>query len=200
MTVSGELYPAGVAKLQEVTAGQGVRITAVRRLALVSTGLVAAKSSVVSQLAAGLWEQGVSTAQVASITTRRLRRTLRDERMTWATWDAPAVRTLINGAGLQRRQKPAILALDESSQEDRVHLLRGSLTYWGLAIPLAWAIWPRNVAVAAGESWRRVAAVLTQVAQGLPDGLDVIGTADRAFDIAPLSTGSPPGAGTGSSA
>ncbi len=185
MAAQTELYPAVVAKLQEVAAGQGMRITAVRRLALVITGLLAAKSSVVSQMATGLWEQGVSPARVASIA-RRLRRTLRDERMTWATWYAPAVRTLINWAGLQRRGKPAILALDESSQEDRVHLLRVSLTYWGLAIPLAWKIWPQNEALEEGAYWRYVDAVLDQVAAVVPSGLAVIMTADRAFDIAPF--------------
>jgi len=185
MTAPEELYPAVVAKLQEVTAGQGVRITAVRRLALVITGLLAAKSSVVSQMATGLWEHGVSTAQVPSIA-RRLRRCLHDSKLTYASWYAPAARTLINWAGLQRRGKPVILALDESSQADRVHLLRVSLTYWGLAIPLAWEIWPQNVALEAGEYWRRVDTVLTQVAAVLPDGLAVIMTADRAFDIAPF--------------
>jgi hypothetical protein len=185
MPAHGELYPAVVAKLQEVTAGERVRITAVRRLALVIVGLLAAKSSVVSQMASGLWEQGVSEAQVPSIA-RRVRRTLRDERMTWARWYAPAVRTLINWAGLQRRGKSAILALDESSQEDRVHVLRVSLTYWGVAIPLAWEIWPQNVALAEGEYWRRVDAVLDRVATVLPAGLTVIMTADRAFDIAPF--------------
>ena len=75
MSAQTELYPVVVSKLQEVLAGQGVRITTVRRLGLLIAGLVAAKSSVVSQVASGLWEAGVSAAQRPSIL-RRLRRTL----------------------------------------------------------------------------------------------------------------------------
>jgi hypothetical protein len=185
MPASTELYPAVVAKLQDVTAGQGVRITAVRRLALIITGLVAAKSSVLSQVAVGLWEQGVSTVQVASIG-RRLRRTLADGRLSWATWYAPAARTLIAWERLVQRGKPVILALDESTQEERVQLLRVSLTYWGTALPLAWRIWPRATPLEAGAYWQAIDTVLDRVASLLPPGLAVIMTADRAYDIPPF--------------
>jgi hypothetical protein len=185
MPAQGELYAVVVSKLQEVLSGEGVRITTVRRLGLLIAGLVSAQSSVVSQMASGLWVAGVSTAERLSIL-RRLRRTLRDRRVTAETCYEPAVRTLIDWAGLQRRGKPAILALDESSQDDRVHLLRVSLTYWGTAIPLAWEIWPQNVALEEGEYWRRMDVVLDRVAALLPAGLDVIVTADRAFDIPPF--------------
>ena len=63
MPAQAELYRVVERKLQEVLAGEGVRITTVRRLALLIIGLVAAKSSVVSQMATGLWETGVSMAR-----------------------------------------------------------------------------------------------------------------------------------------
>lgn len=184
MPVQAELYRVVEAKLQVVIT-ERVRITTVRRLALLVTGLVAAKSSVVSQMAAGLWEAGVSVAQVESIA-RRLRRCLGDPKLTATTCYEPAVRTLIDWEGVRRRGKPAILALDESSQDERVHLLRVSLTYWGTAIPLAWELWPQNTPLAAGEYWRRIDAVLDRAAALLPPGLAVILTADRAFDIPPF--------------
>jgi hypothetical protein len=184
MPAQAELYRVVEAKLQAVV-GDRVRITTVRRLALLVTGLVAAKSSVVSQMAVGLWETGVSLAQVGSIA-RRLRRGLADRRLTASTCYEPAVRTLLDWEGLRRRGKPAILALDESSQDGRVHLLRVSLTYWGTAIPLAWEIWPQQTPLEEGEYWRRMDAVLDRVAALLPAGLDVILTADRAFDIPPF--------------
>lgn len=185
MSAKDGLYQVVAERIEAATAGQGVRITTVRRLALLTTGLLAAKSSAVGQLASGLWETGVSTAQVESIE-RRLRRSLNDQQLTAETCYAPAVRTMIAWSGLIEQQQPAILALDESSQEERVHLLRVSLTYWGTAVPLAWAIWPQNVALEEGEYWRRLDAVLEQVAALLPAGLTVIMTADRAFDIAPF--------------
>src|SRR4051794_41604183 len=185
MPAQAELYAVVVSKLQEVLKGEGVRITTVRRLALLIAGLVSARSSVVSQMASGLWVAGVSTGERLSIL-RRLGRTLHDRRVTAETCYEPAVRTLINWAGLQRRGKPAILALDESSQDDRVHLVRVSLTYWGTAIPLAWEIWPQNTPLEEGEYWRRIDAVLKRAAALLPAGLEVILTADRAFDIPPF--------------
>lgn len=185
MPAQAELYRVILAQVEAVTRGQGVRITTVRRLVLMITGLLAAQSSVVSQMASGLWETGVSAVQMASIA-RRLRRGLRDGQVTAARCYEPAVRTLIDWDGLRRRGTPAILALDESSQDERIHLLRVSLTYWGTAVPLAWEIWPQNTPLAEGEYWRRIDAVLERVAAVLPPGLAVIVTADRAFDIPPF--------------
>lgn len=184
MPAQVELYREVAARLQAVVAG-GVRVTTVRRLALLVSGLVAAKSSVVSRMASGLWEAGVSAAQVASIA-RRLRRSLCDAKVTAATCYEPAVRAMVDWEGLRRRGKPAILALDESSQDERVHLLRVSLTYWGTAVPLAWEIWPQNTPLAEGEYWRRIERVLARAAALVPPGLTVILTADRAFDIPPF--------------
>ena len=185
MPAQAELYAVVVRKLQEVLAGEGVRVTTVRRLALLIVGLIGARSSVVSRMASGAWEAGVSAAERPSIL-RRLRRTLCDRRITAEACYEPAIRTLVDWAGLRERGQPAILALDESSQDDRVHLLRASLTYWGTALPLAWATWPQNVAQADGAYWAQLDQVLDRTAGILPAGLDVIMTADRAFDIAPF--------------
>jgi len=185
MPAQAELYAVVVRKLQEVLVGEGVRVTTVRRLALLIVGLIGAQSSVVSRMASGVWEAGVSAAERPSIL-RRLRRTLCDRRVTAEACYEPAVRTLVDWAGLRKQERPAILALDESSQDDRVHLLRVSLTYWGTALPLAWATWPQNVAQAAGAYWEQLDRVLDRTAGIVPAGLDVIMTADRAFDIAPF--------------
>lgn len=185
MTAQGTLYQAVEAKLQEVVSGERVRITAVRRLALVITGLVAGKSSVVSQMAVGLWEQGVSTVQVASIA-RRLRRGLHDTRVQASTWYQPAVRQVVDWGRLRQRGKAVVLALDESSQEERLHLLRMSLTYWGKALPLAWRLWPQNTPLAAGAYWDHIDGVLEETAATVPADLDVVVTADRAYDIPPF--------------
>src|SRR6187401_2417359 len=168
----------GLYQVVEERIEEAVGITTVRRLALMTTGLLAAKSSGVGPMASGLWETGVSEAQVESIE-RRLRRSLNDRQLTAKTCYAPAARTMIAWSSLIGKKQPAILALDESSQEDRVHLLRVSLTYWGTAVPLAWDIWPQNVVMEDGEYWRRMDAVLDQVAALLPPDLSVIVTADR---------------------
>lgn len=181
MPTQAELYVVVERKLQEVLAG--VRVTTVRRLVLLIVGLLGARSSVLSRMATGVWECGVSPAEQPSIL-RRLRRTLQDRRVDAATCYAPAVQVLVDWEGLRRRGKPVILALDESSQDDRVHLLRVSLTYWGTALPVAWETWPQNVAQGDGAYWDRIDQVLASTARIVPSGLDVIVTADRAFDVA----------------
>jgi hypothetical protein len=166
MSAKDGLYQAVEERIEQAVVGERVRITTVRRLALLTTGLLAAKSSAVGPMASGLWETGVSEAQVESIE-RRLRRSLNDRQLTAEACYGPAVRTMIAWPALIERHRPAILALDESSQEERVHLLRVSLTYWGTAVPLAWAS-GQNVGMEDGEYWRRMDVVLDQVAALLP--------------------------------
>jgi hypothetical protein len=185
MLARGELYPEVVSRIEAATAGEQVRITTVRRVALLVVGLLSGKSSVLGQMATGLWEAGVSAARRESIE-RRLRRSVDDAKVDAATCYAPAVRTMVNWAGLVKRQKPVVLALDESSQDERVHLLRVSLPYWGTAVPLAWRIWPQNRPLEEGAYWQAIDAVLDQAAALLPPGLTVILTADRAFDVPPF--------------
>ena len=185
MPAQAELYAVVERKLQAVLSGEGVRVTTVRRLALLIVGLIGARSSVLNRMATGLWEAGVSPAEQPSIV-RRLRRSLRDRRLTAERCYEPAVRALVGWGGLRRRGKPAILALDESSQDERVHLLRMSLTYWGTALPLAWETWEQNVAQEDGAYWQGIDRVLARTAAIVPADLAVIVTADRAFDIAPF--------------
>jgi Transposase DDE domain len=185
MLARGELYPEVVSQIEAATAAERVRITTVRRVALLVVGLLSGKSSVLGQMATGLWEAGVSAAQRASIE-RRLRRSVHDGKVDAATCYAPAVRTMVDWAGLVKRRKPAVLALDESSQDERVHLLRVSLMYWGTAVPLAWSLWPQNAPLEEGAYWQAIEAVLDQAAALVPPGLAVILTADRAFDVPPF--------------
>jgi len=58
MPAQGELYAVVERKLQEVLAEQGLRVTTVRRLALLIVGLLGAGSSVMNRMATGLWERG----------------------------------------------------------------------------------------------------------------------------------------------
>src|SRR5215212_3087265 len=114
MSAKDGLYQVVEGRIEEALSGEGVRITTVRRLALMTTGLLAARSGGVGPMAWGLWEAGVSEAQVESIE-RRLRRSLNDRRLRAKTCYAPAARTMIAWSSLIDKGRPAILALDESS-------------------------------------------------------------------------------------
>ncbi len=185
MSVKEALYPVTVRQIEAATGSGRLRITTVRRLALLVVGLVAAKSSVVGPMAGGLWESGVSTVLVASIA-RRLRRVLHDPKLKAETCYRPALKTQVNWDGLLKQGTPVVLALDESSQEERVHRLRVSLTSWGTGVPLAWKIWSQNTPLEEGAYWAAMDEVLAQVATIVPAGLEVIITADRAYDIPPF--------------
>src|SRR5947207_11771283 len=98
------LYQAILAQIQASTTGCGVRRSAAKRLALLVTGIVAARSSVLAQVAAELWALRVSAASEASIG-RRLRRTLNDPSLTPARCYTPLLRTVIDWPQALRRHQ-----------------------------------------------------------------------------------------------
>jgi hypothetical protein len=178
MPASSSLYHAVLAQLKRVTAAQPVRVTSLARLALLVTGIIAARSCVLAQVAHELQALGLSPAQAESIA-RRLRRTLNDPRLTATQLYRPALAAALDWTSLRRQ--PLWLVLDESSHSDQLHLLRVSLPYWGHSLPLAWDLWPQNEPYDA--YWQTLDEVLEAVASWLPAHDDVRVLADRAYDI-----------------
>jgi len=52
--------------------------------------------------------------------------------------------------------------VDESSQDERVHLPRLSLAYRGGALALAWQVWEQNARLADGAYWVAVTSYGTR--------------------------------------
>ncbi len=182
--------PAQVALYQEVeqqmttiTAAADLRITSVRRLALLVTGIIAAKSCVLAQVAAELAALHLTEARWAESIARRLRRTRNDPALTAATCYEPVLPRVIDWPAVLRGSRRVVLIVDESSKEDEVHLFRVSLAYWGGSLPLAWAVWEQNQPLPDGYYWQTVDAMLARIAALVPAGLEVIVVADRAYDI-----------------
>jgi hypothetical protein len=180
------LYHAVYEHLHALTRPSRVRATSVRRLALLVTGLLAAKSCVLAQVAAELFALRLTRAAHAESLERRLRRTLNDGRLDPRTCYEPALRAALDWPALLRGRRQAVLVVDESSQAARWHLLRVGLAYWGGCLPLAWSVWPQNTPLAPGVYWAALDALLTRVAALLPPGLPVVVTADRAYDVPPF--------------
>jgi len=178
------LYQQVEEQIKLVTAPTHLRITSVRRLALLVTGIIAAQRCAPRPVAAELQALGLTRATCPESIERRLRRTLADDRLAAATSYGPAVRAAaawpVSGA------RRVVLVVDESSQDERVHLLRVGLAYRGGSLPLAWTIWEQNAPLPAGEYWRRLTAVLAEVAALLPPNLEVVVVADRADDVPPF--------------
>lgn len=154
----------------------------VRRLAVLVTGLVAAQTTVLAKVASEVLALGITGATLAESVERGLRRTLSDGRL-----DAHAYQQTLGEAvdwdSDRRSGEPVVLALDESSQDDRIHLVRLALPYWGGSVAVAWALWEQNQPLPAGMYWPHLEAVLAAAAVVIPADLSVVVTADRAYDI-----------------
>ena len=177
------LYQAVSEQISRSAEAAGLRATASTRLALLVTGIIAARSSVLSRVAAELLALGLTQATCADSIARRLRRTLNDERLTAETCYQPVLPHVLDWPTLLAGSRRVVLALDESSKEDQVHLLRLSVTYRGSSLPIAWTVWAQNQPLPEGEYWARLEQVLDQAAAVLPAGLTVIVVADRAYDV-----------------
>jgi hypothetical protein len=153
------------------------------RLALLVTGILAAKSTVLAPIAAELCALQLTRATTAESVARRLRRTLNDPHLTAEQCYAPVLRQVIDWPHLLAGQRRVVVIIDESTKADEIHLLRASLPYWGGSLALAWEVWQQNVPLPDGEYWRRVELLLAQVAAQVPPGLEVIVVADAFFAI-----------------
>lgn len=180
------LYQTMLRRLSQAIAPDAVPHASVVRLALLVTGLLAAKTTVIAQIAAELLALHVTAATCSDSIARRLRRTLADSRLTANTCYIPVLHQVLAWDTVLRGSRRVVLIIDESSKADDIHLLRVSLPYWGGSLPLAWAVWQQNVALPEGYYWQAVDQVLAQVAALLPSGVEVVVVADRAYAIPPF--------------
>jgi hypothetical protein len=138
---------------QRLTAALATRIphSAIVRLALLVTGMLAAKSAVLAQIASELDALARTRATTAARIARRLRRPLNDPQLDQATCYAPVLHQVINWGEVLRGSRRVVIIIDERSKADDLHLFRVSLPYWGGALPLAWVVWQQNVPLPAGS-------------------------------------------------
>ena len=170
-----------------------------KRLAVAISGLVMSNRATVGEVSSAVSALGVSQAKGESIA-RRLQRTLRDARLD------PSLLPLIFGGQLpelladqvgahtanigtpewhHERFVGVVIVLDESSQEDEVHLLVAGVAFGGVVLPLAVRTWEQNVAMPVEEYWTQLTGLLLDVQQMLPAELreHVLLTADRAYGV-----------------
>jgi hypothetical protein len=164
--------------------------SSIERLALFVTGIIAAQSCVLAQVADELDTLELTAATQPDSVARRLRRTVCDSHLEASCCYEPVLPTVIDWE--QLRETPSgypgmvVLIVDESSKADQVHVLRTALAYRGSSLPLAWEVWEQNQAQEPGSYWQHMDAMLERVAALLPADLEVLVLADRAFDIPPF--------------
>src|SRR5512145_2338565 len=146
------------------------------RIVQLVVGIHGSKSVSQARIAKTLKSLGLSGAHEASIE-RRVRRIENDAALTATTCFHPLAQARL------RWSKPheLRLAIDPTTQDERVVMLTVSVWYRGQALPLAWAVWPANQPLTGPRFWARVAALLALVAELLPAHVPVIWLADRAF-------------------
>jgi hypothetical protein len=160
-----------------------LRQTARTRLALLGTGILAARSCVAAQVAEELLQLEITRATQEDSIARRVRRILNDRRLDPHTCYEPALARILDWDAVLATSRPVVLIVDESADAAIIHLLRISLAYRGSSVPLVWAAWEQNVAQPAGFYWHTMDALLERVAALLPPGAQVMVVADRAYDI-----------------
>ena len=183
MSAPCPLFQEVFQRIRTTATPQQLPYAACVRLALLVTGLLAAKSTVLAQIAAELEALHLTAATQTESIARRLRRTLNDVHLTPSACYDPLLKEVIDWPQVLRGSRRVVVILDESTKTDQMHLLRASLPYWGGSLPLAWELWEQNVPLADGEYWRRVEAVLARVAAQVPPGLEVIVVADAFFAV-----------------
>ncbi len=146
------------------------------RITLLVMGIIGSESVSPARIAKALHTLGLSEATAESIE-RRIRRIENDPELTASLCFHPFAQHRL------RFGKPAELrlAIDPTTQDDRVVMTTVSVQYRGRALPLAWAIWPANTPLTGERFWERVAALLEVVATLLPVNTRIIILADRAF-------------------
>jgi hypothetical protein len=157
-------------------------LSSLQRSALLVLGMMASRSCLVSRIAKEVVNLQITFASKESVE-RRLRRSLNDRLLRPEVVYQPLLDHLIDWHEALRQGVWLVLAVDDTTQEDRVHMFRVSLTYRGRAVPLAWALWPQNRLLHPGQYWQQVDQVLDKVKAMLPPAFNVVVSADRAFDI-----------------
>jgi hypothetical protein len=148
----------------------------IKRLTLMVTGMLNGQCSSPSKMAEALDELGLETAQAESIE-RRIRRSENDPAISQKSVYAPFVRALLARSQL----KEIVLILDPTSQAEHVVMVSVNAWYRGRSLPLAWTILPGNVPLKGKGFWARIKALLQEVQDLLPEGVEVTILADRAF-------------------
>lgn len=197
---STSLYDTILAWTIERLQDHGYARPVCKRVALLLVGLVGGERATPAGVAVAVHGLAVTAATEASIA-RRLARLLGDERLDperlLPALFGDLLPVLLRGlvaahraneaAGVfhHRRFLPLRLVVDESSVEDRVHILAVGLAYQGVVLPLGVRCWPQNTPLPEGEYWTQVGGLLWEVRALLPPELrdHVLLLADRGYGV-----------------
>jgi Transposase DDE domain len=146
------------------------------RLALLVMGIIGSASLSPARIAGAIHQLGLSEATEESVE-RRVRRIENDPAITAAMCFHRLAWHRLRWSGAEQ----LVLAIDPTTQDERVVLVTVAVQYRGRALPLAWAVWAANAPLTGARFWARVAALLDLVATLVPARTRIVVLADRAF-------------------
>ena len=146
------------------------------RIALLVTGMIAARNASPAQVAKALDQLQLTGASAESLE-RRIRRLENDGEMKASFCFHPFARAHLRYG----RPTELLLVLDPTTQEDKLVMVSVAVWFRGRALPLAWAIWPGNTPLEGEGFWKRIDRLFDEVVPLLPAQVSVTLLADRAF-------------------
>jgi hypothetical protein len=193
------LYEQELGWASKVLMPAGMSKPLCKRLAVLISGLVASKKATLGEVSSAVKGLAVSQAKDESIA-RRLQRALRDNRLD------PSMLTVIykpllpellrsflvahaedarSSGSRHARYRGLVVILDESSQEDDVHLVVVGIPIGALVLPLSVRTWRQNVPMPEWEYWTQITGLLQEVQEMLPPELrpHVLLMADRLYGV-----------------
>lgn len=171
---SNQLYHTWLQRIRQLRPGE--RITRVRTLAQLISGIFASQSVHLSKVAT----QVMSTARLPSVT-RRLSRFLDNPAVRVRAWYAPIARDLVQAVA---QTVGEIRLIADASQVGRSHqLLVIAVAYRRRAVPVAWT-WVR--ASKGHSSAMKQLALLGYIQRLLPAGFPVLLVGDSEFGAIPV--------------
>jgi hypothetical protein len=194
------LYATVLGWVEGRLSGRGYARPLCKRLAVLLVGLLAGERATLGAVAGAVRGLAVSGAKEESIA-RRLLRVLEDARLDperlLPDLFAGLLPELLKGqlaahaanagagAAHHARFRPLRLVVDETSVDERAHVLVVGLAYQGLVLPLAARVWRQNAPLAEGEYWAALGQLLWQAHGLLPPELrgHAVLLADRAYGV-----------------
>jgi len=165
-----------VRQMLDQTLDQKVDDSTKERIALLVLGIIRAESASPARIAEALEQLGLTNATAESIE-RRIRRIENDPEILATTCFYTFAKQQLN----KQHPDEFIIALDPTTQDDRVVMVSASICYRGRTLPLAWVVWPANKPLEGDRFWKRISALLDVVKDLLPTGVFITWVADRAF-------------------
>jgi len=147
-----------VRQMLDQTLDQKVDDSTKERITLLVLGIIRAESASPAKIAEALEQLGLTNATAESIE-RHIRRIENDPEILATTCFYIFAKQQLN----KQHPDEFIIALDPTTQDDRVVMVSAFICYRGRTLPLAWVVWSANKPLEGDRFWKRISTLLDVV-------------------------------------